>query len=297
MNFRNPYWIRKRLQILDPEKDAHEIAHLAFEVRYGTPLFTHSIYSVAFARHAAVPSIAKVLYRSGKGGIVTNPRKRNNDTLLFFGEFYKHGDSEEGRKAVEMLNHIHSHFPITNQENIYPLATVVCEPKRLGIFLANQDLFSKKEFKGLYNFWKRMCALMNIHSLPATEDELYEWYEDFEQKNYAYSEEGKKIVEALAGEFAERWYPKFMKYHGTQYYYSLFDDFLLQTLRIPKPLFFYRWAVKGYMWFQLRILFQLLPDRDDQHVIDFYKDDYKDYHISKVGPFPNKQPENKAQTA
>ena len=58
------------------------------EVRYGTPLFTHSIFSVAFARQAAVPSIAKVLYRGGKGGIITNTRKRNNDTLIFFGEFY-----------------------------------------------------------------------------------------------------------------------------------------------------------------------------------------------------------------
>ena len=60
MNILNPYWARKRIAALDAEKDAHEIAHLAFEVRYGTPLFTHSIFSVAFARQAAVPSIAKV---------------------------------------------------------------------------------------------------------------------------------------------------------------------------------------------------------------------------------------------
>ncbi|MFM2307775.1 MAG: hypothetical protein RLZZ367_2444, partial [Bacteroidota bacterium] len=103
MNFTNPYWARKRIAALDAEKDAHEISHLAFEVRYGTPLFTHSIFSVAFARQAAVPSIAKVLYRNGKGGIITNTRKRNNDTLIFFGEFYKHGVNPEGRKAIELL--------------------------------------------------------------------------------------------------------------------------------------------------------------------------------------------------
>ena len=146
MNLLNPFWVRKRIAQLDAEKDAHEIAHLAFEVRYGTKLFTHSIFSVAFARQAAVPSIEKVLYRGGKGGIITNTKKRNNDTLLFFGEFYKHGDSGSGREAVELLNFIHSHFPITNEENLYTLATVVCEPKRMGVFLANKNMFSKKEF-------------------------------------------------------------------------------------------------------------------------------------------------------
>jgi hypothetical protein len=184
MNFLNPFWARKRIAQLDPEKDAHEVSHLAFEVRYGTPLFTHSIFSVAFARQAAIPSIAKVLYRGGRGGIITNTRKRNNDTLLFFGEFYKHGTTGEGRLAIELLNKIHSHFPITNEENLYTLATIVCEPRRMGMFLANRDLFTKKEFRAVYNFWKQLCTLMNIHSIPATEEAMYTWYEKFEQEHY-----------------------------------------------------------------------------------------------------------------
>ncbi len=285
MNLLNPFWARKQIAQLDAERDAHQIAHLAFEVRYGTPLFTHSIFSVAFARQAAVPSIARVLYRNGKGGIITNTKKRNNDTLLFFGEFYKHGDKGEGLKAIELLNFIHSHFKITNEENLYTLATIVCEPRRMGVFLANRDLFSKKEFRAVYNFWTRLCELMNITDIPGSEEEMYQWYEAFEKQHYAYSDEGKKIVEALASEFADRWYPKAVHYQGTQYYYSLFDDHLLQTLRIPKPHFTYRYGVKIYMWFQLRILFQLLPDPSDRNVIDYYTGDYPDYDISKVGPF------------
>jgi hypothetical protein len=285
MNLLNPFWARKQIAQLDAERDAHQIAHLAFEVRYGTPLFTHSIFSVAFARQAAVPSIARVLYRNGKGGIITNTKKRNNDTLLFFGEFYKHGDKGEGLKAIELLNFIHSHFKITNEENLYTLATIVCEPRRMGVFLANRDLFSKKEFRAVYNFWTRLCELMNITDIPKGEEEMYLWYENFEKQHYAYSDEGRKIAEALASEFADRWYPKAMHYQGTQYYYSLFDDHLLQTLRIPKPHFTYRYGVKIYMWFQLRILFQLLPDPSDRNVIDYYTGDYPEYDISKVGPF------------
>jgi len=289
MNLLNPFWARKRIAELDAEKDAHEISHLAFEVRYGTKLFTYSIFSVAFARQAAVPSIAKVLYRNGKGGIVTNTKKRNNDTLLFFGEFYKHGDSEKGKAAIELLNFIHSHFKITNEENLYTLATIVCEPRRNAIFLSNKDLFSKKEFRALYNFWRRLAELMHIHSIPDDENKLFEWYENFERQNYGYSEEGKKIAEALAEDFAARWYPSFMKYSGTQYFYSLFDDFLLETLRIPKPNFVYRYGVKIYMWIQLRITFQIFPDSSDRSIIDYFNKDYlPDYHISKVGPFANR---------
>ncbi len=288
MNLLNPFWARKKIAKLDADKDAHEIAHLAFEVRYGTPLFAHSVFSVAFARQAAVPTIARVLYRGGKGGIITNTKKRNNDTLIFFGEFYKHGNTGTGKEAIELLNFIHSHFPITNEENLYTLATIVCEPRRNAIFLCNKDLFSKKEFHALYNMWKQMAEMMNIHSIPENEDKLHEWYENFERKNYAYSDEGRKIVEALAGEFAERWYPSFLKYSGTQYYYSLFDDFLLQTLRIPKPNFIYRYGVKIYMWVKLRVIFQLFPDPSDRNILDYYTGDYPDYHISKVGPFPPK---------
>lgn len=289
MNLLNPYWARKKIARLDAEKDAHEIAHLAFEVRYGTALFTHSIFSVAFARQAAVPSIAKVLYRGGKGSIITNTRKRNNDTLLFFGEFYKHGDSEQGREAIDLLNFIHSHFPITNEENLYTLATIVCEPKRMGMFLANKDLFSKKEFHALYNFWKRICERMNIQDIPEDEDKMYRWFLNFEQQHYQYTDEGKKIVEALANEFAERWYPPAMKYQGTQYFYSLFDEHLLQTFQIPKPHAYYRYGVKIFMWLKLRVFLPLLPDPGERNVIDYFTEDYlPDYHIRKVGPFPPK---------
>ncbi len=290
MNFLNPYWARKKVVELDAEKNAHQIAHLAFEVRYGTELFTHSIFAVAFARQAAVPGIARVLYRGGKGSIITNTRKRNNDTLLFFGEFYKHGDSEEGKKAITLLNFIHSHFDITNEENLYTLATIVCEPRRMGVFLSNKEMFSKKEFRALYNFWKRICELMNIHSIPENEEVMYNWYHSFEQNQYGYSEEGRKIVEALANEFAERWYPRYLRHSGIQYYYSLFDDFLLETFRLPKPSFIYRYGVKIYMWVQLRIVFQFFPDANDRSIIDYFNKDYlPDYHISKVGPFAKVQ--------
>ncbi|MFN8300539.1 MAG: oxygenase MpaB family protein [Chitinophagales bacterium] len=286
MHLLNPYWARKRIEQLDPEKDAREIAHLAFEVRYGTPLFTHSLFSIAFARQAAVPSIAKVLYRGGKGGIITNPRKRNNDTLLFFGEFFRHGDSAEGLKAVELLNHIHSYFPITNNENLYTLATLVCEPVRMAKFLTGRNIFTEKELRGLYMFWRRMAELMNITGVPDNEHQLMEWYETYERENFAYSEEGLAVVQALAGEFADRWHPGPTRPIGINYYYALFDDHLRSTYQLPPTPAFYVKSVKAMLTFYLTVFVKYMPDASDRSIIDYFSKDYPDYHISKVGPFP-----------
>lgn len=284
MKIANPYWARKCIAQLDAEVDFKEINHLAFEVRYATPIFTHALFSVAFARQAAVPSIAEILYRGGKGAIITNARKRNNDTLLFFGEFFKHGNSEEGKKIAEQLNRIHAYFSITNEQNLYTLATLMCEPIRMSKFLTGKNLFNEKETRALFLFWKMIGEMLHIHNFPADEHKAMSFYETFEKENFAYTEAGRQIVESLADEFASRWYPKWMKQHGRNVYFALFDDLLLNTFRLTKPPVLLALSVRWYLWFYLMVWVQLLPDPDDRSIIDTFRTDYEGYHISKVGP-------------
>lgn len=284
MNILNPYWARKRIAVLDAEKDFKEINHLAFEVRYATPIFTHSLFSVAFARQAAVPSIAEVLYRGGKGGIITNARKRNNDTLLFFGEFFRHGNNKEGQKVAEQLNRIHAHFPINNEQNLYTLATLMCEPLRMSEFLTGKNIFSKKETRALFLFWRMVGVMLQIKDFPADENAAMNFYEKFEQQNFAYSDAGKAVVESLADEFATRWYPGWMKQIGRNIYFALFDDLLLNTFHLPKPPAFITYSVRAYLWFYLMVWVRFMPDSGDRSIIDTFKEEYKDYHIRKVGP-------------
>lgn len=289
MNFLNPYWARKRIAALSAETDFQEINHLAFEVRYATPIFTHSLFSVAFARQAAVPSIAEVLYRGGKGGIITNTRKRNNDTLLFFGEFFRLGNSEEGKRVAEQLNQIHAHFPINNEQNLYTLATLMCEPIRMSKFLSGKNIFNDKETRAVYLFWKMVGGLLNTHDFPEDEKQALTFYTNFEQENFAYSDAGRQIVEALADEFATRWYPKWMKQWGRNVYFALFDDLLLNTFRLPKPPAHITFSVRAYLWFYLMVWVRFMPDPSERSIVDTFRTDYTDYHISKVGPFARKQ--------
>jgi len=281
---RYPYWARKRIAELDVEKDFVEINHLAFEVRFGSKLFTHTLFSLAFARQMAVPSIANVVYGNGNGPSIQNTRKRNNDTLLFFGEFYRHGNSPEGMKVAEQLNRIHSRFPISNNQNLYTLATLMCEPIRMSLFLTGKNIFSQKETRSLYLFWKMVAEMLHITDIPKDEHAMYAFYLDYEKQHFGYTDGGHEVLNCLIQEFADRWFPKFMHPFAKQVYLSLFDDHLLETYRLKKPSLLIRTAVRTRLRFQLAFLFQVLPDPKERSIIDLFNEDYRDYHIRKAGP-------------
>lgn len=289
MRLQHPYWARKKIKALNAESDFHEITHLAFEVRYASPIFTHTLFSIAFARQAAIPSIAIVLFQNGNGAIIKNPRKRNNDTLLFFGEFFKQGFNQSGIATVQQLNRIHAHFPITNEQNLYTLATLMCEPARMSIFLTGKNIFTKKENRAVFLFWKKIGTLMQIQNITENENEMFQFYQEFERKNFAYSTEGKAIVEKLADEFAARWYPQTLKTIGRMVYFSLFDEHLLSSFGLQKPPFFISMPVRFYLWFYLMIWAPIMPDPKDRSIVNMFNKDYSDYHINKVGPFATQQ--------
>ena len=142
-NVKHPLWARREIERLDPVKDARRIAHLLFEVRYGVPAFIHPLFALAFARQVAVPRIAR--------GSPWRPRhhpersaRRNDDTLVFFGLLFRHGDNPEGRKVVARIAGMHSRFPISNDLHLYTLATLACLPQRVGQEFTGRELLSEK---------------------------------------------------------------------------------------------------------------------------------------------------------
>jgi len=283
---RHPHWARRRIGQLDPDRDARELLHLAFEVRYGAPDFIHSMFSLAFARQAAVPGIAEVLYRGGSGLILTDARKRNNDTLLYFGELFRHGTAGRGAELIARMARVHAHMPISNDLNLYTLATLICEPRRVGRQLTGREFISDREFRALFVFWSEVGRQMGISSIPPDEHAMYRWYLDYEAAHYAPTEAGKAIVQSLADEFAARWFPKVLRHVGLQFYFSLFDDDLLRVFGLVRPHGVYnllvRLRVNGY----LRMLVPLLPDGPDRSLIDYFGRDYVPYDFDKVGVRP-----------
>ncbi len=209
----HPRWARNEIAALDPDIDARRITQLSFEARVRSPLLVHAMFSLAFARQVAVPEIAEILYRDGRGLIMRNPRKRNAETLVRFGELFHHG--VDGG-TIERISRAHRPYPITNDLNLYTLATLACEPRRVSRRLLGRDFFSAHEVQAHHNFWRQVGEALGITDIPAGPDEFMAFFEDFERRRYAPTVAGRAVTETLADEFAARWFPRRRRGSGTQ---------------------------------------------------------------------------------
>jgi hypothetical protein len=90
--------------------------------------------------------------------VILDPRRRNDDTIVFFSEFFRRGyKSDEGRAAIARMEQIHSNFLMDDELKAYTLATVVFEPERLAEQFGCSP-FSDVEKQDRWNFWKGFAA-------------------------------------------------------------------------------------------------------------------------------------------
>jgi hypothetical protein len=229
--------LRSYVDSLDPAADDEEITAQVSNVLFADAYFAHSIYLVTFARQAAVPAIAKVLYRSGNGDIATDPRRRNDDTIVFFTEFYRRGyKSEAGRAAVRRMEEIHSRFLITDELKLYTLATIMLEPDRLALQFG-ENPFSAVDREARWNFWSGIAHDMGLELPANTRNGFLDWMLDYEDANYANSVEGRGCYEGLVEDWL-RWYPSWIpnrEWLARQSLSGLLDPKLREVMGVEPP--------------------------------------------------------------
>lgn len=229
--------LRKYVDSLDPERDDEEITAQVSNVLFADAYFAHSIYLVTFARQAAVPAIAKVLYRSGNGDIATDPKRRNNDTIIFFTEFYRRGyKSDEGKAAVRRMEEIHSRFLISDELKLYTLATVMLEPDRLAAQFG-ENPFSPVDKQARWNFWCGIAHEMGLELPADTREGFLEWMVDYEARTYENTVDGRGCYEGLVQDWL-RWYPSFVpnrEWLARQSLAGLLDDQLREAMGVEAP--------------------------------------------------------------
>lgn len=281
---KHPHWARREIDRLDPTRDARRIAHLSFEVRYGAPVFVHPLFAMAFARQVAVPDIADVLYRNGKGIILQQTAKRNDDTLVFFGLLFRHLGTPEGDRIAARIRRIHDRFEISNDLNLYTLASLACLPRRVSVQFAGKELLSPKENAALYQFWVEVAAHLGIRGIPQTPDELLAWMLEYEQSEFQHTPGGRAVTLALAREFAERWFPKPLRPRGERLFFALFDDHLRATHRLDAPTAvetaLVKLVVRSFFWWTT-----IAPDPADRSLVELFGQRYgRSVDPEQVGP-------------
>ncbi|MET9327500.1 DUF2236 domain-containing protein [Tsukamurella sp. NPDC003166] len=225
--------LRRRMDALDPVVDHEELTRLSLEVKYGDGLFVHAAYTVAFARQVAVPSIARIVHRRGTGDMMKDVRRRNDDTLVFFGEMLRNGHSSAaGRAAVDRMESIHAHFGITDDDKRYTLASLAFEPDRIAENLG-LHLFTGGERLARFLFWRGIGELMGL-DVPERRSEFLDWALAYECR-YAYTESGRALVDQLSVDWRERWFPGRTARYADPVLFSIYGPQLCATHRLDEP--------------------------------------------------------------
>ncbi|MBJ7459178.1 MAG: DUF2236 domain-containing protein [Thermoleophilaceae bacterium] len=283
--------LRSYVDSLDPVADDEEITAQVSNVLFADAYFAHSIYLVTFSRQSAIPAIAKVLYRSGNGDIATSPRKRNNDTIIFFTEFYRRGyRSEEGRAAVQRMEEIHSRFLISDELKLYTLATVMLEPDRLAMQFGVNP-FSPVDREARWNFWCGIAREMGLELPASTREGFLEWMLAYEDEHYANTVDGRGCYEGLIQDWL-RWYPTWLpkrEWLARQSLAGLLDPKLREAMGVEAPPAFIQFQVNMVA----RTYLKSTPYRvfrKDRNLINFFgKDRGNPRDLETVGHVPPRE--------
>lgn len=252
-------WAREEIAQLDPTVDFARISHLNAEVRFGWPPIAAAFYTVTFVRQAAVPSIARTLYRGGGGPTITAGRKRNDDTLVLFGELFAHGPaSTRGEATVDRIQAIHGQFTITQDDYRYTLCTIIDEPSRSARILGyNAQTWVEDEAR--FRFWHAVGERMGITDLPPTYEAALAYAAAYEAAQWATTRDGVAIADAVIDDYVQRYLPRPLWPLGVRGFHALLGPELRRAHGYAEPSRFAHAIVVGGLRTYLRAR-RMLPD-------------------------------------
>lgn len=247
--------VLQRIAHLDAKADHQEIVHIVSAYEY--PFLMQKSLEFALFRTYAVPTIGALLDHTQH--FERKGQKRYDDTALLIAEWVEHGyDSEEGRAALRVMNHLHHRWQISNDDYLYVLSVFIFVPKEWYEMYGTRAL-TEKENLALYYFWYEVGKRMGIKSIPDTYDAYYRFYQDYERQHFAYTDANRRVGDATIRIFLN-WYPAFMRPAVLQAIYALMDDPLREAFRYPAPSPLTRSLVRGSLKIGARLL-KLMPPR------------------------------------
>ena len=277
------------IQQLDPVRDNWEICRLMSA--YEFPWDMSRSLEIALLRTFCVPSISKLLDKSGE--FYHHPQKRYDDTGLILAEIVKWGyDSDRGRQAIERMNRIHGHFPISNQDYLYVLSTFIYEPIRWNARFGWR-LMSETERLGYFYYWLAVGERMQIKDIPTTYEAFEEYNINYERQHFHYCQSNGRVAEATVNLFLS-WFPKLLHPLLQPCVCGLLDERMLEAFGFAPPSPVTRLAIENILKLRGQLQRLLLPRKKP----DFYSDgkisSYPEgYKLTDLGPSKMLQSLNK----
>lgn len=266
---------------LDPKLDHSLIVHL--DACYEFPFDFTRADEFALYRSYAVPSIANLLDSTGE--FTGRTQRRYDDTKLIISELVENGyDSERGRRAMSQMNHQHGRFDISNSDFLYVLSTFVFEPPRWMARYARRPMVEHEKL-ALFYFWRAVGQRMHIQAIPEEVSEFEGFNVEYEQRNFCYTEGGKRVVSATRDMFLGWVLPAPLRHFAAPVIHTLLDDSLLDSFGFPKPSPALRRLVREALRTRSRLT-GLLPERRKpfRHTARRHRSYPSGYQIEQLGP-------------
>jgi hypothetical protein len=257
---------------LDPIKDHLKIVQL--NTFYEFPWDNARSLEFALFRTFAIGFIGKHLHKTQEFELRT--QKRYDDTDLLLSEIIEHGyDSERGKAALLRMNTMHGHNHIPNEHMVYVLSTFVLEPYRWNLRFGYRKA-TENEKIATYQLWFEIGTRMGIKNIPENFYAMEQMNIAYEQKNFSYTDGGRKVADATINLMLSWYFPKFSWPFFRPFMIALMDDHLIESLQLKKPSVAVRFVLNTGMSFRKTIL-KFIPLRQ------------KPYHRTKrkIKSYPN----------
>jgi len=221
----------EKIKSLNPEKDYWEIIRLSALYEF-TWDYARSL-ELALFRTFASPSISAILAKTRE--FEKRTQKRYDDTDLILSEILENGiDNERGRKALEKMNFIHSHFNISNTDYLYVLSTFIFVPERWINKYGYRKLCHNETQAG-YKLWQEVGLAMGIKNIPEKREELELFFDEYEKKNFVLNKNNKAIATYTENLLLGWFLPRRLYFIGRPFVHAIMDHQLLNAIGSGKP--------------------------------------------------------------
>jgi len=158
-------------------------------------------FFLAYYRTFTTPESAAQVVRGG--ALLRDPEKRTIDTGVIIYEIIANGfDSERGEAATAIMNRAHSHVRATNEEFLYVLLALLVVPVRWVADHARTPL-DDAELASAVRFVEELGTRMRLTAIPATWEAAVAFFDDFEERRVAPSDDVRQLFDRSAHVFGQ----------------------------------------------------------------------------------------------
>jgi hypothetical protein len=158
-------------------------------------------FFLAYYRTFTTPESAAQVVKGG--ALLRDPEKRTIDTGVIIYEIIANGfDSERGEAATAIMNRAHSHVRATNEEFLYVLLSLLVVPVRWVADHARTPL-DDAELASAVRFVQELGTRMHLTAIPPTYAAAAEFFDDFEERRVAPSDDIRLLFDRSAHVFGQ----------------------------------------------------------------------------------------------